>query len=332
MADDEFTMSDAYRAELDKIIDCKAAAQEWMKERNIDPEWLKLVTKTGFDSEQSITQIDSEDYGNADGWYDTAQVHTIRYLPLKYLNEGDVSLLLNYDPGASPIIPLALAMLEEDPLENADFYDGHILSRTAEAIVKLHGAGEDEPPAPDNANVSKLRGLIQRAFDITFASIREYGEQYGLDAAEVIEGYRAGTLKISATGFREFADVLEEISNALNTIQDFKVFAVAKHNMLFQRSSETRDYELQRVAQEGDEALEDWDNPAVDYPPVVREVYFSIARAPGARGVRVYGEANPATVYANMTGEFYASAQNAMQDYQKSYGIPLDSWQVHEAD
>jgi hypothetical protein len=54
--------------------------------------------------------------------------HALRKVPIERLSPADLRLLLGQDIGARFLMPLALEVLEADPLTEADYYPGDLLN------------------------------------------------------------------------------------------------------------------------------------------------------------------------------------------------------------
>lgn len=54
--------------------------------------------------------------------------HALRKLPIGSLSPGDLRLLIGQDIGTRFLMPLALEMFETDPLTEAEYYPGDLLS------------------------------------------------------------------------------------------------------------------------------------------------------------------------------------------------------------
>ncbi|WP_037357906.1 contact-dependent growth inhibition system immunity protein [Amycolatopsis orientalis] len=83
-------------------------------------------------SAPSLQQIENSDWGDppADTTRLIRTVHRLRRKPLGLLTAEDVRLLLGQHVGVPFLVPRALAMLEEDPLCEGDFYPGDLLAST----------------------------------------------------------------------------------------------------------------------------------------------------------------------------------------------------------
>lgn len=215
--DPEPEMSASRRAELDKMVDCKAVARKWVKNRSnggrsIYADWTAVVERAGFDPEKSITEIDDKDYGDADGWYDTAQVHALRYLPLKYITESDLGLLTIYDAEATPVLPIAVELLKANPL--AGSFEGELLSSTATIVGGIQEKSGDRNSARTQLIADSLLEIFADAYAIIFTRMRQFADQKSLDADIFIEGFKADTVRIESTEFKDFALIFRDIQEA----------------------------------------------------------------------------------------------------------------------
>ncbi len=53
--------------------------------------------------------------------------HRLRKKPLGYFSPGDVRVMISQDIGAAFLMPLALALLRQDPMVCGDYYEGDLL-------------------------------------------------------------------------------------------------------------------------------------------------------------------------------------------------------------
>ncbi|WP_409465535.1 contact-dependent growth inhibition system immunity protein [Amycolatopsis sp. GA6-003] len=96
-------------------------------------------------SAQSLEQLENSDWGDppADATRLIETVHRLRRKPLALLTVEDLRLLLGQQVGVPFLVPRALAMLEQDPLCEGDFYPGDLLEATLRAPLSHWRARPD---------------------------------------------------------------------------------------------------------------------------------------------------------------------------------------------
>lgn len=79
--------------------------------------------------EYSLTELEEHDWGSAT--FDSHlvnSVHELRYVPLKELSHDNVRLLIGQRVGLVYLVPLAIEALRTEPLVEATFFQGDLLS------------------------------------------------------------------------------------------------------------------------------------------------------------------------------------------------------------
>ncbi|MFI5931685.1 contact-dependent growth inhibition system immunity protein [Actinoplanes sp. NPDC051494] len=80
--------------------------------------------------EQSLEQIENRAWGEAPADASTVveTVHRLRRKPIGALDVEDLRVLIGQRVGVAVLMPLALEVLELDPLAEGDYYPGDLLS------------------------------------------------------------------------------------------------------------------------------------------------------------------------------------------------------------
>ena len=92
----------------------------------------------------TLEQIDGRDWGNPDAGETgmVARCRRLRRTPLKDLSVSDLRLLIGQQIGLNVLVPRALLQLSGDPMMEADYYPGDLLS----ALLRVRGAYWSENP------------------------------------------------------------------------------------------------------------------------------------------------------------------------------------------
>lgn len=81
-----------------------------------------------IDRNKTLTEIEGDDWGEPD--YPSSLVttcHKMRHSPIGELTNGQVRMAIGQQFSLPILVPLALERLEENPLLQADFYEGDLL-------------------------------------------------------------------------------------------------------------------------------------------------------------------------------------------------------------
>lgn len=82
---------------------------------------------------KSLQELEQQDWGvPTQETYLVKRCHALRHLPLKELTTEDLRILIGQEIGLLFLVPLALEVLERDPLIEGDFYPGDLLKLVAE--------------------------------------------------------------------------------------------------------------------------------------------------------------------------------------------------------
>ncbi len=87
-----------------------------------------------------------------------SRCHTLRKLPLEKLSAGDCRVLLTQGIGTRFVLPIALEIVEADPLVEGDYYTGDLLT----ALLRLSA----EEFSGDTEAIRRLMAAAQRADDL----------------------------------------------------------------------------------------------------------------------------------------------------------------------
>jgi len=87
---------------------------------------------------RTLEEVESQPWGDppADASYLVARCYALRRLPLRQLGTEDLRILLGQSIGVPTLVPLALRVLDGDPLAEGDFYPGDLLA----AVLRLDAA------------------------------------------------------------------------------------------------------------------------------------------------------------------------------------------------
>jgi hypothetical protein len=91
------------------------------------------------DNRRSLEDIDGERWGDPPlgATRLVAEVHRLRRRPLGELSVEDLRLLIGQGIALHRLVPLALERLRDDPLVEADFYEGDLLCAVLRADADL---------------------------------------------------------------------------------------------------------------------------------------------------------------------------------------------------
>lgn len=86
-------------------------------------------------TDRSLQDVEGEEWGPAPAGATTviSRVHEARTLPLRDLEVEDLRLLVGQRVGLDVIVPLAAAVVADDPWAEGDFYPGDLLA----ALLRL---------------------------------------------------------------------------------------------------------------------------------------------------------------------------------------------------
>ncbi|QDU47758.1 contact-dependent growth inhibition system immunity protein [Gimesia panareensis] len=99
--------------------------------------------KTNFDRRKSLQELEGEDWGEPEA-SDTSLVKTcmrLRRVPLQDFTTENLRIMIGQKISLFFLVPLALELLEKDPLADGDCYSGDLLNAVLavpEAFWKLH--------------------------------------------------------------------------------------------------------------------------------------------------------------------------------------------------
>lgn len=88
---------------------------------------------TREDDERSLEQIEQDDWGDppSDATFLVRRVMSLRRTPLKTLGAEELRIMIGQGVGLTVLVPRALAILNEDPLAQGDFYPGDLATVVA---------------------------------------------------------------------------------------------------------------------------------------------------------------------------------------------------------
>jgi len=106
--------------------------------------------------EQSLEQIENHAWGgaSADASRLVDTVHRLRRKPVGALDVEDLRVLIGQQVGVAVLVPLALEVLERDPLAEGDYYPGDLLSAVLRGVPAEYWAGHP-------AERERLAGVVR---------------------------------------------------------------------------------------------------------------------------------------------------------------------------
>jgi hypothetical protein len=132
-----------------------------------------VTMRRGFDRRKSLQELEEDDWGEPT--YDSylvTTVHRLRRKPLAEFTVEDLRIVIGQGVGLAFLIPLAVELLENEPLAAGDFYAGDLLRavlRAGEAFWTNH---------PDSFQhvrkiVSRVKDLLRSLDEIDRSTILE---------------------------------------------------------------------------------------------------------------------------------------------------------------
>jgi contact-dependent growth inhibition (CDI) system CdiI-like immunity protein len=113
-----------------------------------------------LDEPRTLEQIDGQDWGDPDtaptGM--VARCMRLRRTPLRDFTLGDLRLLVSQQIGLRTLVPTALQLILNEPLLEADFYPGDLLS----ALLRIDEAYWSDSPVERGQLVSIARAVMLR--------------------------------------------------------------------------------------------------------------------------------------------------------------------------
>ena len=88
-----------------------------------------------IDATRTLEELEGVAWGEPE-WQSglVTRCHSLRKKPLEDLTVGDLQTLLGQNIGAQFLVPLALKVLEANPLAEGDYYDGDLLKSMLRAL------------------------------------------------------------------------------------------------------------------------------------------------------------------------------------------------------
>ena len=108
--------------------------------------------------DQSLEQLEDARWGAAppDATHLIATAHELRRKPIGLLDAEDLRLLLSQREGVPFLVPLAIELLERDPLTEGDFYPGDLLSVVLRRVPPEYWAAHPSESARLQAAIATL--------------------------------------------------------------------------------------------------------------------------------------------------------------------------------
>jgi hypothetical protein len=114
-----------------------------------------------FDRKQTLDELDPPAWGEPKcDSYLTTTSHSLRRKPLVDFTTEDLRIMIGQGIGLRWLVPLALDLLEKDPLAAGDFYSGDLLA----AVLRVRQAfwsQETECHARAKAVVARVSGVTK---------------------------------------------------------------------------------------------------------------------------------------------------------------------------
>lgn len=125
--------------------------------------------------DQSLEQLEDARWGDAppDATYLIATVHELRRKPIGLLDAEDLRLLLGQREGVPFLVPLAIELLERDPLTEGDFHPGDLLSTVLRRVPAEYWAAHPDESARLDAVVTEVDDEDLRPEIVVFCEARQ---------------------------------------------------------------------------------------------------------------------------------------------------------------
>jgi len=86
---------------------------------------------------KTLTQLENNDWGEPEHHTSVVKcAHRLRNIPLGKLSAGDIRFLLGQEIGMNYVLPLAITLLEDNPILETDYYEGDLLCSTLRLNAK----------------------------------------------------------------------------------------------------------------------------------------------------------------------------------------------------
>lgn len=100
--------------------------------------------KTNFDRRKSLQELENDDWGHPNlGSHLVRTCHRLRCVPLQDLEPDDLRIMIGQQISLFFLVPLALEILTEDPLIEANYYPGDLLKAVLEVPAEFWGLHTD---------------------------------------------------------------------------------------------------------------------------------------------------------------------------------------------
>lgn len=111
-----------------------------------------------LDDPRTLEQIDGQDWGSPEAAPTgmVARCLRLRRTPLRDFTVSDLRLLVSQQIGLRTLVPAALQLISIEPLLEADFYPGDLLS----ALLRIDQAYWSDSPAEQGQLVSIARAVM----------------------------------------------------------------------------------------------------------------------------------------------------------------------------
>jgi len=78
---------------------------------------------------KSLESLESDEWSDPESpSHLTTECHRLRKIPISEFSVENIRIMLSQDIGTKHLLPLALEVLEDDPLAEGDYYPGDLLS------------------------------------------------------------------------------------------------------------------------------------------------------------------------------------------------------------
>ncbi|MEM1050152.1 MAG: hypothetical protein AAGL24_28615 [Pseudomonadota bacterium] len=308
----------------DDLVDCRAVAANWTSRRRPDAQWLDRLARLDLDADATLTDLESDDWGDAEPFGDLPDLHALRYVPLKLLNVDDLLTLLLWGDLTPYTARLALGCLEDDPLLGSGSLEGWLLEYSARALV-MTDAPSSARSAGSMAFQARLEATYREALARLHDKVRDVAQTKGLDPEGAIADMEDGHRGRRRNPIASLEKTRQSLARTADYLWPREICLQAEADILF-RGNNRHEHLPDRLARPDDRSLEDWDKSR--FPDIVRSVRFEIVRE-GAR-FRLRFEANPPTVLQNRIGLPFDSVGAARDEAERRFGLPKDAWKGPE--
>lgn len=304
-------------------VDSHALAAKFMEQRTPRPDhWAAAIEERhGFDPRRTLTELEGHDAGDGTAIADEAETHALRRVPLSYWTPADTGLMLNYGQGTGHAVWLALELLNDEPMREAEHYPGDLLITTARVVACPRVAATPE----GRRSRAALGQVFERAEPDIWSAFEANARELELSSEETDgerERLRRGMPSVERDRFRAIANLLNRLAEARSLVDPPTLLRRTEVEMVYARYRPRRGLEMV--------PRRDLDDPAVmahlEAPDTFwfrRATRFEIIDA-GPRGVRLRHFSESAI--ENWHGRALPTVEDAVAFAREKYGIGNAAW------